>query len=96
MRSSIENCSAYEESAISSDFKGRVESPTLDSKSCISFRFAFISVREKHVFRWVMGRPGTSAIAASEKVHSKVDSLGMAWAPKVRDCVDKGICPEGS
>lgn len=62
---------------MSSDLKVRVDSTILDKSSDISVRLASLAVCEKHVLRWVTGRPETRAMAASEKVHSRVERLGM-------------------
>ena len=62
---------------MSRDLNDMVESAIFDNRDCISRRLAVSSSVEKQVLRWVIGRPGTMAIAASEKVQSRMDNLGI-------------------
>lgn len=77
-KSSIEKDVVYFESAMSRERNGRVDKRIFDIRSVISVRFSGSWVREKQVLRRVIGRLGTIATAASEKVHSSIERLGSA------------------
>jgi hypothetical protein len=83
-KSSIEKEVVYSESAMSRARSGRDDWRIFVKSSIISARFSSIRVREKHVLRRVIGLPGMMATAASENVHSSVESSenaeeGIDW-----------------